>query len=202
MRPKLIMQLEVTYVDGSTEAIVTHGEFGDEKLAGDIGADCCQTAFMTGEVYDARLERPGWDMPEMAESGPMDLAHKWVDSMGVDSPGGRLVSETMEPIKIVDTLRPQWISEPKPGVFVFDTGQNLAGWAELRVKGQRGDMVTMRFAENLKSDGTVDQQNLRKATATDVYTLKGGEEEKWEPRFTYHGFRYIQMEGFPGRAKS
>ena len=196
--PKLIMQLEVTYADGSTESIVTHGEFGDENWLVTSGPIIANSIY-DGEVYDARLERPGWDMPEMAEGGPTDLAHKWVDPMGVDSPGGRLVSETMEPIKIVDTLRPQAISEPKPGVFVFDTGQNLAGWAELRVKGQRGDTVTMRFAENLKSDGTVDQQNLRKATATDVYTLKGGEEEKWEPRFTYHGFRYVQMEGFPGR---
>jgi alpha-L-rhamnosidase len=110
-----------------------------------------------------------------------------------------LVSQTINPIKIMDTLHSGKMSEPRPGVFVYDLGQNVAGWAELRVKGERGVRVTLRFSENLAADGTVNQENLRKAAATDEYTLRGGGEEKWEPRFTYHGFRYIQVEGYPGR---
>jgi len=196
--PKLLLQLEVTYADGTRESFDTHGEFADENWLVTAGPIIANSIY-DGEVYDARLERPGWDLPDRGEGGPNDRAHQWVTPMGVDPPGGRLVSETINPIKVVDTLHPQKISEPKPGVFVYDVGQNLAGWAELRVKGQRGDQVTLRFSENLNSDGTVDQENLRKAAATDIYTLKGEGEETWEPRFTYHGFRYIQMEGFPSR---
>lgn len=105
----------------------------------------------------------------------------------------------IDPIKIVDTLQPQKIKEPKPGIFVYDFGQNAARWTKLLVKGERGRQVKLMFSENLAADGTVNQQNLIKAAATDVYILKGGEEEVWEPRFTYHGFRYVQIEGFPGR---
>ncbi len=196
--PKLIVQLEVTYADGTRESFDTHGEFADENWLVTDGPIVANSIY-DGEVYDARLERPGWDMPERGEGGPPERIHQWVTPMGVDPPGGRQVSQTINPIKVVETRNPLQISEVKPGVFVYDAGQNLAGWAELRVKGQRGDQVTLRFAESLAKGGTVDQENLRKAGATDVYILKGGGEEAWEPRFTYHGFRYIQTEGFPGR---
>jgi alpha-L-rhamnosidase len=95
------------------------------------------------------------------------------------------------------------MTEPRPGLYVFDTGQNLAGWAALRVRGPAGTRVELRFAESLFPDGMVNQANLRKAAATDVYILSGqGEDdghERWEPRFTYHGFRYVEVRGFPGR---
>ncbi len=198
--PKLLLQLEVTYADGSKESFDTHGEFADENWLVTDGPIVANSIY-DGEVYDARLERPGWDMPERGEGGPPERIHQWVTPMGVDPPGGRLVSQTINPIKVVETRNPVQITEVKPGVFVYDTGQNLAGWAELRVQGQRGDQVTLRFAESLAQDGAVDQENLRKAGATDVYILKGGGEERYEPRFTYHGFRYIQIEGFPGRPK-
>jgi alpha-L-rhamnosidase len=152
-----------------------------------------------GEEYDARLEKPGWDLPGASLPKAADRTEDWAGAHQVEAPGGRLVSQMIDPIKIMDTLHPRRISEPKSGVFVYDVGQNLAGWAELRVKGERGTRVTLRFAESLYPDGTVNQENLIKAAATDAYVLKGGEEEKWEPRFTYHGFRYIQVEGFPGR---
>jgi len=153
-----------------------------------------------GEVYDARLEKPGWDLPGASLPKAADRTEDGIAMVHqVEPPGGRLVSQMINPIKIMDTLHPKKISEPKPGVFVYDVGQNLAGWAELRVKGEPGTRVTLRFAESLYPDGTVNQENLLKAAVTDVYVLKGGEEEKWEPRFTYHGFRYVQLEGFPGR---
>ena len=195
--PKLLVQLEVTYTDGTRDSFDTHGDFQDENWVVTAGPIVSNSIY-DGEVYDARLERPGWDMPERGQNDLSDRYHQWVTTDAAEGPGGKLVSSTINPIKIVQTLRPKTITEVKPGIFVYDAGQNLAGWAELRVKGQRGDTVKMRFAENLKSDGTVDQENLRKADAEDTYILKGGDEEKWEPRFTYHGFRYVQMEGFPG----
>jgi alpha-L-rhamnosidase len=87
------------------------------------------------------------------------------------------------------------VTQPRPRVYVFDQGQNIAGWVCLRVTGQSGDRAILRYAESLYDNGTVNQENLRQARATDVYILKGGGEEVWEPRFTYHGFRYVQVEG-------
>lgn len=195
--PKLLVQLEVTYTDGTRQSFDTHGDFQDENWLVTSGPILSNSIY-DGEVYDARLERPGWDMPERGKDDLSDRPHQWVTSNGVEGPGGRLVSETVEPIKIVDVLTPKTITEVTPGVFVYDAGQNIAGWAEIHVKGQRGDTVTMRFAENIHPDGTVDQENLRKAGASDSYILKGGAAETWEPRFTYHGFRYVQVEGYPG----
>jgi alpha-L-rhamnosidase len=196
--PKMIVQVEVTYTDGTRQAFDTHGDFQDENWLVTSGPIISNSIY-DGEVYDARLERPGWDMPERGQNDLNDRPHQWVTAEGVEAPGGKLLSETVEPIKIVDTLRPKTITEVKPGIFVYDVGQNMAGWAELHVKGQRGDTITMRFAENLRPDGTADQENLRKAGATDTYILKGTGEEQWEPRFTYHGFRYVEIEGFPGK---
>jgi len=100
----------------------------------------------------------------------------------------------------VESITPKRISEPIPGVYVIDAGQNVAGWASMKVRGVRGTTVTLRFAESLYENGTVNQENLRTAEAKDTYILKGGgQEEQWEPSFTYHGFRYIQVEGFPYR---
>ena len=113
-----------------------------------------------------------------------------------------MVSQKLEPVKVMDTISPQSISEPVKGIYIVDTGQNLAGWASLRVKGKRGTEITLKFAESLNKDGTVNQENLRLAEAKDTYILKGGQEEQWEPSFTYHGFRYIQIEGFPYQLRS
>ena len=90
------------------------------------------------------------------------------------------------------------MSSPLPGVYVFDMGQNFSGWARLRVQGPRGTDVRLRFAELLYENGTLNQENLRSAQAEDHYILKGEGEETWEPRFTYHGFRYVEVSGFPG----
>ena len=93
------------------------------------------------------------------------------------------------------------MTSPLPGVYVFDMGQNFSGWARLRVEGPRGTDVRLRFAELLYENGTLNQENLRSAQAEDHYILKGGGEETWEPRFTYHGFRYVEVTGFPGTPK-
>jgi alpha-L-rhamnosidase len=197
--PKLLLQVEVTYADGTREQFYTHGGDVDGGTWGVTSGPILSDSIYDGEVYDARLEKPGWDLPGVSLPKAAVRTEDWDGAHQVEPPGGRLVSQMINPIKIMDTLHPKKISEPKPGVFVYDVGQNLAGWAELRVKGEPGTRVTLRFAESLYPDGTVNQENLMKAAATDVYVLKGGEEEKWEPRFTYHGFRYLQLEGFPGR---
>jgi len=145
-----------------------------------------------GEVYDARQEMPGWDRGGFNDAG-------WKPAVIVDGPKGVLSAEMMPPIKVVDTIVPFKLTNPKPGVYVYDMGQNFSGWVQLRVKGPRGTQVKLRFAELLYDDGTLNVENLRKARATDVYILRGdGEEEVYEPRFTYHGFRYVELTGFPG----
>lgn len=104
----------------------------------------------------------------------------------------------MPSIQVIDTIVPHKVTNPAPGVFVFDMGQNFSGWAQLRVKGKTGTPVQMRFAELLYPNGNINRENLRKAKAEDTYILKGGTDEVYEPRFTYHGFRYVELTGYPG----
>ncbi len=203
--PKLLLQVEITFEDGSIFEVL--GQTGPWQVG--LGPIVGNSIY-GGELYDARLEIPGWDMPATAdgdrpvsgqnaasEGSEADTA-QWVRPNVVDGPGGTLVAQALEPIRVVQTLAPVTVSTPRPDVFVCDLGQNIAGWARLRCQGSRGSRVTLRFAESLYPDGTVNQENLRSAAATDVYILKGDGVEIWEPRFTYHGFRYVQVEGYPG----
>lgn len=145
-----------------------------------------------GEVYDARLEMAGWD-----RAGFDDGA--WKPAAAVEGPKGVLSAQMMPPIRVVDTLVPLKMTSPRPGAYVYDMGQNFSGWVQLRVSGPRGTRVTLRHSELLYEDGTLNVENLRKAKATDSYILRGdGGEEVWEPRFTYHGFRYVELTGYPG----
>ena len=105
----------------------------------------------------------------------------------------------IEPIRVTETLKPVKITEPEPGMFIFDMGQNLVGWCRLKVQGKPGTTVKLRHAESLKEDGTLYLDNIRGAKVTDLYTLKGEGTETYEPRFTYHGFRYVEVTGFPGK---
>jgi len=195
--PTLRLQLEIQFEDGTSMQVLTgkHGSGGSWWRVAD--SPIIENGVFDGEVYDACLERPGWDMSEgFHERFPN--RDSWAGAMAVDGPAGRMVAQTIEPILVIETLQPRTISQPKQGVYVLDTGQNLAGWALLTVAGTRGTQVTLRYAESLYDDGTVNQENLRAAHACDRYILKGDGIETWEPRFTYHGFRYIQVDGFPG----
>ena len=185
--PKLCLQLEVEYTDGTYDEIVSDPSW---KLttAGPIQAN----DEFDGEDYDARREMRGW-----AKAGYNDTA--WSPASIVSAPGGKLVAQMINPIRVTGTLKPIAVTEPKPGVFIFDLGQNMVGWCRLNVRGPAGTIITLRHAERLKPDGTLYTDNLRKAKATDVYTLKGGGAEVYEPRFTYHGFRYVEVTGFPGK---
>ena len=208
--PRLLAQLELYFSDGTSARYTTGPNDPWQVGPGPI----VEQSIYQGEVYDAREEKPGWNQlaaqpaSSQAAVGPApeymlateDAQGKprWTMAMPVPAPGGVLVPQPLEPIRVTAEIAPQAIAGPKPGLQVVDFGQNFAGWVRLRVQGERGTRVVLRFAESLYSDGTVNQENLRETPATDVYILKGAGEEVWEPRFTYHGFRYVQIEGYPG----
>jgi alpha-L-rhamnosidase len=184
-RPTLLAQLEVTYTDGSTAAVTTGTDW--RSATGPIlSAD-----LMAGEEYDARLETPGWSSPAFDDS-------LW---QPVDAVSGVTVSVAAQleaPTRIERELAAVGVSEPQPGVYVFDLGQNMVGSVRLRVSGEAGRSVRLRHAEVLDRSGMLYTANLRTAQATDTYTLKGAGEEIYEPRFTSHGFRYVEVTGYPG----
>jgi len=184
-RPKLIAQLNVKFIDGSALTIITDNSWKTTD------SPITYNSIWNGETYDARLEKEGWNMPNYDDSN-------WSSVEVVSSPTQKLVSQISPPVRIVKTIKPIRITNPIPGVYVFDFGQNFAGWAKLIVRGLRGTRVTLRYAEMLRDDGTIYTDNLRSARATDTYILKGNGTETYEPRFTYHGFRYVEVIGFPG----
>jgi alpha-L-rhamnosidase len=144
-----------------------------------------------GEVYDARLETPGWDMPGFKDDG-------WEPAKAVKAPGGVLSAQMMPPIQEVDSMVPLTMTNPQPGVYVYDMGQNFSGWVDIKVNGPRGTKVQLRFAELLYDNGMINRENMRGAKERDIYILRGDGEEHYHPRFTYHGFRYVEVTGFPG----
>jgi len=186
--PKFILQLVIHYRDGHTEWLISDGGSGWMVSTGPI----LENGIYQGETYDARLEKVGWDMPNYP------MGDEWMPAIEVAPPKGMLVSQKLEPIKVVQQVRPVGMTNPKKGVYVFDMGQNMAGWVRLKVQGERGCRVTLKYAEMIHPNGLVNQEPLRWAQCTDTYILKGEGLEVYEPRFTYHGFQYVQMEGFPG----
>ena len=190
-RPKLLLQLNVTYADGSRESIAS-----DTTWRGSTGPIVFD-GIRNGEIYDARLEKPGWTAPGFNDSD-------WKAATIVPGPGGVLRAQQMPPIRITRTLVPVALSEPQPGIFVFDVGQNCSGWAQLTVSGPAGTTIKLKYVEKLNDDGTIDPKNdgcfvYDREFQTDTYVLKGQGTEVWEPRFVYHGFRWVQVTGFPGR---
>ena len=183
-QPQGLCQIEIQYTDGKVETIVSDATWKASTgplLQGDL---------LMGETYDARLEIPGWDTVACADSA-------WKPAL-VTAPSVTLVASCDAPVRATQELKPISVKEPIVGHFVFDLGQNMVGWARLKTQGLRGSQITLRFAEILNPDGTLYTTNLRGAKATDQYTLKGGGAEIYEPRFTFHGFRYVELIGFPG----
>ncbi|MFE5142305.1 alpha-L-rhamnosidase [Streptomyces fagopyri] len=185
-RPALLAQLEVEYTDGTSERITSGPDW--RATSGPIVA----ADLLGGETYDARKETAGWTSP-----GFDDRAWLAVRGAG-DAAPARIVAQVDGPVRVAEELPVKKVTEPEPGVFVLDLGQNMVGSVRLRVKGRAGTTVRLRHAEVLNPDGTLYTANLRTAAATDAYTLKGGGEETYEPRFTFHGFRYVELTGFPG----
>ena len=156
--PRFIAQLEVELADGKTERVVT-----DESWRTSREGPIVQSDILDGEVYDARREMPGWD-----SAGFDDKAWKTADV--ASNVRTTLVAQPNEPIRVTQEIKPISVSEPKPGVYVFDLGQNMVGWCRLRVQGAAGTTVTIRHAEMLSDDGTIYTDNLRAAKQTDAYT--------------------------------
>ena len=146
----------------------------------------------TAKSYDARKEQAGWDTAAFS-----DAHWKQVDLVKPLEP--EIVPQSFQPIRAQQTLTAAAITNPKPGVYIYDFRQNLAGVARLRVRGAAGTDVQLRFAEVLNPDGTLYVENLRTAKATDHFILSGKGEEEFQPDFTFHGFRYVEVTGLPNK---
>jgi alpha-L-rhamnosidase len=184
--PALLAQLEVTYRDGSTQHIVTDGSWRVHESPID-GSD-----LMVGESYDARRELPGWDQPGTDDSA-------WPAAAPRKPPLGTLDGQAMEPVRALAEIQPKTIRALAPGRWIFDLGQNLVGVVRLKVAAPASTRLVLRHAEMLNPDGTLYTDNLRSALATDSYVCRGGGLEVWQPRFTVHGFRYVELAGLPGK---
>jgi alpha-L-rhamnosidase len=180
-RLALITQLRIELDNGQQVMIVTDGGW-----ASTIEGPIRSADLLDGEVYDARLEIPGWDQPGFDDQS-------WAKAVPLKGP--RLVAQPNEPIRITRTLRPVGLSEPQPGQYIFDLGQNMVGWVQLKLAGRPGLEVRLRYGEMLNPDGTLYRANLRGAPQVDTYICRGGQAEVFEPHFTYHGFRYVEVTG-------
>jgi alpha-L-rhamnosidase len=183
--PKMALQLFVEYTDGTKDIIRTDDTW---KLTTD-GPILSNNEY-DGEEYDARKEMKGWATTNFDDKN-------WVNARYVQEPGGFYEAQMTPNMKIMGEVKPISIKATAKGTYILDMGQNMVGWLQLKVKGKSGDQITMKFAESLQADGSLYIANLRDAKTTDVYTLKGEGEEIWEPRFIFHGFRFVEISGFP-----
>lgn len=183
--PRAMMQIVVTYTDGSTATIATDGTW--KAAYGPI----LEQDLLDGESYDATREMPGWD-----RAGFNDALWRAPDISA--APKIAVQAYPGVPVRRIMELKPQSVTQPSPGAYVYDLGQNMVGWARLSATGPAGTKIRLRFAEMLNPDGTIYTTNLRGARCIDNYVLKGAGREVWEPHFTFHGFRYVEVTGFPG----
>jgi alpha-L-rhamnosidase len=202
-QPRCLAQLQIGFSDGTSEVIISNESWKTGK-----GPILMNSVYL-GEKYDARLEQNGWDKAGFNDSD-------WTPAVKTDSPGGKLVIQNQPPIRITRIIKPIKITEPRKGIYIFDMGQNFAGCARLKVKGPAGTKVQLRYGELLHEDGTLNDRTTiachimegwyytqreghpKNANQVDTYILKGSGEEVYNPRFTFHGFRYIEVTGFPG----
>ncbi len=188
-KPDLLAQLEIELVNGQKLTVASDGSWVATKEGPVRSSDT-----LDGEVYDARREMPSWDAPGFD-------AQAWQPVEVLAEINARLVAQPNEPIRVVAELKPVALHEPKPGVFVYDLGQNMVGWCRLKLSGPAGITVTLRHAEATNADGTIYTANLRGAPEVDRYTLRGGGAEVFEPHFTYHGFRFVEVTGLAQKPK-
>jgi alpha-L-rhamnosidase len=179
----LLVQLVINYTDGTSETITT-----DKNWKVTNKGPILESDIYNGEKYNANLEMPGW-----SSAGFKDEAWQPVALPG--HPMDILVAPQGVPVKAIEEIRPEKLFTTPKGEIVFDMGQNMVGWVRLKVKGNKGDVVVLKFAEVLDKEGNFYMENLRAANCTDTYLLKGEGEEIYEPAFTFHGFRFVQIEG-------
>ncbi len=182
---RFLLELKVDYEDGSHANFISNANWKSHY------SPIIENHIYNGEVYDAREVISGW-----ANAGFND--GNWESVLVLENEKAKLVAQQGPTIQITETINPINITEQDSGRFVFDLGQNMVGWVKLKVSGPPGTKVRLRFAEMLKNDGNIYTENLRGAKATDTYILNGEGTETWEPMFTYHGFRYVEITGYPG----
>jgi alpha-L-rhamnosidase len=182
---RFFAQLEMEYTDGSHDTVVTNNAWRAAV------SPILESQIYSGEFYDARLETSRWNKPDFTDSD-------WKPAVVADPPVVAVTAQVDSPVQVIATVQPKTVTPSKGGTYIFDMGQNMVGWATLHVKGAAGTTVRLRFAEILNPDGTIYTENLRNADATDTYILRGGGEETYNPTFTFHGFRYVEVNGYPG----
>jgi len=178
----LLVQLEIGYVDGTNETVITDTNW--KATTGPI----LESEIYNGESYDARLELTGWDKTGYSDS-------KWNEAVAYDYTKSKLIAPQGVPVQAIQEIKPVKLIKTPKGESVLDMGQNMVGVVRLKVKGKSGDKVVIKFAEVLDKAGNFYTDNLRSAKCTDTYILKGGAEEIFQPLFTFHGFRFVKLEG-------
>jgi len=211
--PKLLFQLELYLKDGSKQTIIS-----DATWKATADGPIRSNNEWDGEIYDATKELPGWSSPGFNDTNwlqaqrttdPGEKRRYFADSLPqkneAKTPHGdlrlkvaRRVGQITDPMKVMQVIKPKSITHLNIDTFILDMGQNFAGWIQLNVQGPKGKTVKMHFAESLQKDGSIYTANLRDAFNIDTYILKGEGVETWEPRFVYHGFRYVEITGWPG----
>lgn len=203
-KPCLKAQLRITFSDGSVQTIIT-----DESWKSGDGPVLKNSVYL-GELYDARLEQKGWNEADFDDS-------KWQKAKPETGPTGQLIARYIPPVRATRILKPLKMTEPSPGVYLFDFGQNFGGVPRLKVKGPAGTKVTMRGGEDVHADGTLNYLTVITAQLKSMWNLKGGpgcpddpmmvntyvlkgeSDEVFTPEFTFSGFRYLEVTGFPGK---
>ena len=184
---RLIGQLEIHFTSGKTETIATDQSWNSHPTG------ILNSEIYKGEEYDARLEPLGWKEPRFSDA-------QWPAATLAETPKAQLVAQQSSPIRTVKTLKPETVTSPAAGVYIFDMGQNFAGNAILKAHGPEGTRIKMRFAEILDPDGGIYTKNLRNADATNIFVLRGDAAgETFSPEFTFEGFRYVEVTGYPGK---
>jgi alpha-L-rhamnosidase len=184
-RVALLAQIVVRYTDGRVQVITS-----DDKWKASTGPVLASDIY-NGETYDARLEKNGW-----TQVGYDDKS--WKGVLPIEHSKEILIAPAGPPVRRIEELTPVKVIRTPKGETVFDMGQNMVGWVKLRVTGPAGTTVRLQHAEVLDKAGNFYTDNLRNAKQADAYTLKGGAEEVYEPHFTFHGFRYVKVDGYPG----
>lgn len=181
-KPRIKTQLNMEYEDGSTSVVATGPDW--KASTGPI----LEADFLMGETHDARLDLAGWDLPGFKAEG-------WeaVDQGAEMDP--EVQSHPAPPVVTFAELRPRSYTETNPGVYTIDFGRNFAGVPRIKVRSEPGQKIVLRFAERLNPDGTIYTTNLREARCVDTYICKGADEEIWSPRFTFHGYQYVEVSG-------
>ncbi|HTN19927.1 MAG TPA: glycoside hydrolase family 78 protein [Pelobium sp.] len=182
--PKMLLNIHIVYTDGSTANIDT-----DNSWKGTADGPIRTNNEYDGEEYDATKELTDWNKIGFDDS-------KWLQAEYVQEPSGTIEAQMNENMKVMKTLQPVSITKLSRGRYILDMGQNMVGWLQIKVKGKKGQQIKLRFAESLEDNGELFTANLRNAKNTDLYTLKGGEEEIWEPTFVYRGFRFVELSGY------